>query len=210
VDNTLATSEVIAGIKTTAPIRRQDQRRSKPATPRYLGRRVNPGPSIASASLRLKLQTSLNSRVQADRDHHDQHPSATRVDLHRMERIGGDSICRSRLDSASSMIEIPLRKSPPRECSPAHWVFAGRVECVPGGLDGVNGIGHFGHLTRRKTAMLKQPLCKSRKTGARSSECGDRKRSRRSIAVVIRSEHAAGRAFRAAHGDDEGPGERRD
>ena len=70
-----------------------------------------PGPSIASAQTSPDSANQLNSRCRPIASTVIS-TSASPIERHRMERIGGDRICESALTAASSMAVQPLVKSP--------------------------------------------------------------------------------------------------
>jgi len=103
---------VIAGIRNTAP-----NTTPRPAAIETIQARMSSGvwkegPSIASAQTSPEVARKLNSRCSPIASTTIS-TSASPIDRHRIERIGGDRICDSALTAASSMMVCPTRS--PRE-----------------------------------------------------------------------------------------------
>ncbi len=110
----LATSEVMAGINRMPP-----NTTPRPAAIEMIQASTSsgvwkPGPSIASAQPSPVVASQLNSRCRPMASTVTM-TSASPIDRHRMDRIGGDRICESALTAASSMMVPPLRTKSSRE-----------------------------------------------------------------------------------------------
>src|SRR6202022_1957307 len=111
---TLATSEVIAGIKNTAPNTTPRPAAIETIHARILSGVWKPGPRIALAQPSPEVANQLSSRCRPIASTTIS-TSASPIDRHRIERIGGDRICESALTAASSMMALSLKRKPSRQ-----------------------------------------------------------------------------------------------
>jgi len=94
---------VIAGIRNTAPTTTPRPAAIETIHATTLSGVWKPAPSIASAQPSPEVANQLNSRCRPTASTTIS-TSASPIDRHRIERIGGDRICESALTAASSMV----------------------------------------------------------------------------------------------------------
>src|SRR4051812_39416759 len=104
--NTLATSEVIAGIRNTAPTTTPRPAAIETIQASTLIEVWKPGPSIASSQTSPEVANQLNSRCRPAASSTIS-TSASPIERQRMERIGGDRTCESALTAAFNMAVQP-------------------------------------------------------------------------------------------------------
>src|ERR1043165_3385248 len=113
--NRLATSEVIAGIKKIPPTTTPSPAAIETIHASTLIEVCQPGPSKASSQTSPLVANQESSRCRAKASTVIS-TSASPIERHRIERIGGDRICESALTAASNMAVQPLPvKKHPRE-----------------------------------------------------------------------------------------------
>src|ERR1700744_1749926 len=115
----LATSEEIAGIRKIPPSTTPSPAAIERTQASALSEVCQPGPSIASAQPSPEVANQLSSRCRPTASTVIR-TSASPMERHRIERIGGDNICESALMAASIMAVDPLE-----------WLTLGRQPYLP-------------------------------------------------------------------------------